>query len=188
VARLEDASGRSVEEAAEQIRHRTHLENLFKPIVEQDLPERWLTAVEVTDNGIDNSGRFIADDAAVDQRPDWLISMFGRSSAVEVQVHSEIYDTVSIKESKLRHAIDHGNSIMILRESHYLILTVRTCQFMLENLPIKSNPKIMGGKPSVILSPSSLQQMIQSQVIMKVDWVQSVRRQVLTTFEANRGR
>lgn len=188
-SRLNDNGTRSTEAAAQNISDRTKLENMFKPIVENDLFARFSTEVHVDDNGCDNSGDLIIDDTKVTGAPDWCVTLYGKKLLVEVLVHSDEFNTCSFKISKLNYAIKHGNQIWVLSETGYLKIDVAACHYLIDSYPVTENPRIYGGKPCVSLDAEQVQALVHDNIIRRVNWHFSVKSdavKILRTHENKR--
>lgn len=151
--RLNDVDGsRSTETAIANIKACTIKENMAQQVILADLKARYPDkAIELTDNGIDNSGTFISNDSNVTADPDWHINIDGKSVLAEALVHSSKFPTVTILERKLKRAVNNNSLIIVIREDYWLRFKPSQCKYFLENLEMESDHRKMGGKPALII-------------------------------------
>lgn len=159
--RINDANGqRTLDQFKNNIKERTKRENLFKEIFILQNPN-----CSIEDNGIDNSGEFVANAYA---NADWKIIYEKAECLAEVMVHDEKYSTCSFKESKLKRAIKDNNIILILRNNYYLIFDIACCRELL-TYPKQVFPG-MGYKECVVLNNEDLNKLIENGKIVKKNW------------------
>lgn len=170
--RLLDASGRSPEEAMNNILSCTQKENAAQPVILADLRARFPhKRFEITPNGCDNSGQFIPDPTKVTLEPDWLLSIDNRNVPVEVLVHSEKHRPCSFKTVKLKYSVDHGSMTAVVRQNYWIAISSVGAKYLLDTYEEESVAKINGGKPSIILAPEDLLQLNMIGVITKYQYM-----------------
>lgn len=133
--RLHDANGlRTTEEAGENISYRTGLENLAKYVMKPEWEERYNEEVEISDNGVDNSGALILDDNLVSARQDWLVRIGSKQYEVEVHTHAESFLLTSFKLNKIIWCIKKQGRIVVVRNTYWLNIKPAGAEAMLRKL------------------------------------------------------
>lgn len=171
--RINDADGsRTVEQAKQNIADRTRKETLLIPVVEAHYASIGFP-MKIINNGVDNSGKFISDEDAKALgremgKADWACKIDDKIYYIEAMVHTERFNKCSFKEHKLRRHAENGDTIMVLRETHF---DVYKTPLIKELLTMDMEPlKGFGWNTGLILYNWRLKELLDQKKLIRHYW------------------